>query len=741
MLAAVSAAFGMFMAVASDLPKLEEPAHTPSMLYDRHDVAIGTLTGNDRRIYLNENQIAPIMKQAIVSIEDKRFYTNSGVDLRGITRAAVQDVTNKRAVQGASTIPQQFVKITLAAENDRTLFQKLREAALAYQLTRRWSKDRILRNYLNSIYFGNGAYGIESAAKVYFGNNHDGCGEHAQPMCASVLQPAEAAMLAGIVASPSAYDPTQHPVAAKRRRDLVLLRMYQQGYLTKDLYTTSVAEPVPTGFDLTAPQEDTKYPYFTSWIKQQVVDELGGGQQGAQKAFEGGLKVTTTIDSKLQSAAEKAVKQTLPNLSGPRASLVAISNKDGEVRAMVGGDNYATTPFNLATQGRRQPGSSFKPFVLAQALREGISPNSTWASKKLTYILKGGERFTVNNYDDDYAGTRTLTAATTYSDNSVFAQVAKKVGTKKVAKLARQMGVRTPVSTNLAMALGGLRTGVSPLDMAHAYESFANDGKLIYGSLSPGQSNKSLPVPGPVGIERIDQVKGDKEHAVELDDGTKLVNKVKTKRVLNAGVASEVGSILQTVIKTGSGTRAQIPGVLISGKTGTTENYGDAWFVAWTKEYTVAVWVGYPDQFKPMKTEFSGGPVAGGTYPAQIWKTFMQALLKIDPAAQGRRRRRDRQAGRDPDADRRRDGRARTHRGPARRDHRPGDRYHRDRRRGHRRNGHRRHDAAREQAADPGAHRVRRSDRRAHRPPPPPAPTTARARGTGAAGTGAATTG
>ena len=240
-LAAVSAAFGMFMAVASDLPKLEEPAHTPSMLYDKRGVAIGTLTANDRRIYLNENQIAPVMKQAIVAIEDRRFYTNSGVDLRGIARAAVQDVTNKRAVQGASTIPQQFVKITLAAENDRTLFQKLREAALAYQLTRRWSKDRILRNYLNSIYFGNGAYGIESAAKVYFGNNHDKCGERGQPMCASVLQPAEAAMLAGIVASPSAYDPTQHPVAAKRRRDLVLLRMYQQGYLTKPLYDTAIA--------------------------------------------------------------------------------------------------------------------------------------------------------------------------------------------------------------------------------------------------------------------------------------------------------------------------------------------------------------------------------------------------------------------------------------------------------------------------------------------------------------------
>ena len=193
------------------------------------------------------------------------------------------------------------------------------------------------------------------------------------------------------------------------------------------------------------------------------------------------------------------------------------------------------------------------------------------------------------------------------------------------------MGIRTSVSTNAAMALGGLRQGVTPLDMAHAYETFATGGKLIYGTLSPGQSDKSLPVPGPVGIERIDKRDGKKTRAVVLDDGQRMVNKRKTRKVLTPEVAGTVGSILQTVVKNGTATRAQIPGVMIAGKTGTTEDYGDAWFVAWTKEYTVAVWVGYPDEFKPMKTEFQGEPVAGGTYPAAIWKTFMQALLKIDP--------------------------------------------------------------------------------------------------------------
>ena len=382
-LAAVSAAFGMFMALASDLPPLEEPAHRNSVILDARGNEIGALTGNERRIYLTESMIAPVMKHAIVAIEDRRFYTNDGIDLRGIARAAVQDITQKRAAQGASTIPQQFVKISLAAENQRTVFQKLREAALAYHLTRKWSKERILRNYLNSIYFGNGAYGIESAARTYFAYNHDGCGgKPPQPPCASVLLPHEAALLAGMVASPSAYDPVQHPLAAKRRRDVVLLRMREQGYLTAEQYTYAVSQPLPANGDLTYPREDTDWPYFTSWVKQQVVDRLGGGQQGAQLAFEGGLRVKTTIDSRFQRAAEKAIAAWLPARTGPRASLVAISNRDGAVRAMIGGDDYATSPFNLATQGHRQPGSSFKPFVLAEALRQGISPQSTWVSKK-----------------------------------------------------------------------------------------------------------------------------------------------------------------------------------------------------------------------------------------------------------------------------------------------------------------------------------------------------------------------
>jgi penicillin-binding protein 1A len=635
LLAVVSTVFGMMMAVASDLPALEEPASQNSVIVDRRGEPLGRLTGNTNRILLKEGQIAPVMKHAIISIEDKRFYTNDGVDLRGIGRALYQDVVAQRAVQGGSTIAQQFVKNSLAAQDRRTLFVKLREAALAYHITRRWTKGKILRNYLNTIYFGNGAYGIESAARTYFGRQHPGCERDRKRPCAAQLEPAEAAMIAGVVASPSAFDPVAHPAAARQRRDLVLRRMLEQGLIPRDQHDAAVAEPVPSRRDVRPPREDTKYPYFTSWIKQQVVDKLGGGQTGARQAFEGGLTVQTTIDGRFQTAADDAIKAWLPNSSGPRASLVAIDNRSGEVRAMVGGDDYNTTPFNLATQGQRQPGSAFKPFVLAEALKRGISPGSVWSSRKKVFDVPGSsEKFTVENYSNAYAGATSLAAATTTSDNSVFAEVGIKIGTKRIAKLARRMGIRTPVSRNWAITLGGLKQGVTPLDMAHAYETFAREGKLVYGTMSPGALRKGQPVPGPVGIRTICRSKGGKLEPVKLPNGKPARNRVRTRRVLDAGVASTVQTLLEGVVKSGTGQRASLGIVPVAGKTGTTENYGDAWFVGWTRDYTVAVWVGYPNKLVPMETEFNGEPVAGGTYPAGIWKTFMESVLKIDPPAE-----------------------------------------------------------------------------------------------------------
>ena len=519
LLAIVSTVFGMMMAVASDLPELEEPSATNSVIVDRRGEPLGRLTGNQKRILLKESQIAPVMKHAIIAIEDKRFYTNDGVDLRGIGRALYEDVVAKRAVQGGSTIAQQFVKNALAAQDQRTLFVKLREAALAYHITRKWSKQKILRNYLNSIYFGNGAYGIESAARTYFGSQHPGCDTDRARPCAAQLEPQEAALIAGVVASPSAFDPIAHPVAAKKRRDEVLARMLEQQLISREQYDAAIAEPIPLRREIQPPREETKYPYFTSWIKQQVVDQLGGGQTGARQAFEGGLTIQTTIDGRFQKAADDAIRAWLPYTGGPRASLVAIDNKTGEVRAMVGGDDYNSSPFNLATQGQRQPGSAFKPFVLAEALKKGISPTSVWASRKKVFdVPHSSEKFTVENYSDAYAGATTLANATVTSDNSVYAEVGIKTGTKKIARLARRMGIRTPVSHNWAMTLGGLKQGVTPLDMAHAYQTFARKGKLVYGTLSPGRLGRKRPVPGPVGIRAIRRKDDGKLKAIELPE-------------------------------------------------------------------------------------------------------------------------------------------------------------------------------------------------------------------------------
>ncbi len=632
-LALVSTVFGMMMAVASDLPKLERPVARNSVIYDIKGRRIGVLTGNEKRVFLREEEIAPVMKHAIIAIEDRRFYTNDGVDLRGIARAFYQDVVQQRVVQGGSTITQQFVKNALAAQDDRTVFQKLREAAMAYHLTRQWTKEEILRNYLNTIYFGNGAYGIEAAARTYFQPNHPGCDQPDRPKCASRLEPHEAALLAGMVASPTAYDPIANPEAAKDRRDLVLRYMRDQGFISPQQYQDSTQRELPERGDLQPPIEESDHPYFTSWVKQQVVDRLGGGQDGARLAFEGGLRVRTTIDGELQDAAEQAIDSWLPNEDGPRAALVALDNDTGQVRAMVGGDDFNELPFNLATQGQRQPGSAIKPFILAEALREGVSPNSVWTSQKMTFdVPKSKEVFTVNNYEGAYAGVTTLARATTFSDNSVFAQLGIQIGTRRIARLAERMGIRTNVSTNWAMTLGGLEEGVTPLDMAHAYETFASGGDLVYGTLSPGSDNpRDERAPGPSGLRRIEHEVDGEWKPVTLPGGEEAINHTKRRNVLERDVAEQVGSLLRNVVTVGTGTRAQVGDTPISGKTGTTEGYGDAWFVGWTPEYTVAVWVGYPNEFRSMETEYQGQPVAGGTFPASIFRTFVESLQEIYP--------------------------------------------------------------------------------------------------------------
>ncbi len=615
LLGLVSFAFGVFMAVASDLPQLEAKyrqanAHN-SVLLDDRGTQIGMLSERDQ-VLVTPQQIPPIVREAVISIEDKRFMTNSGIDLRSIARAFVTDVLHQSAVQGASTIEQQFVKNALpGAQAHRTIFEKLREAALAFHLAHHWPKLKILTEYLNTIYFGNGAYGIEAAAQTYFGQdvNHRGCGLPKHPLCVQELEPWEAALLAGIIQSPTDYNPVTEPAAARARRNVVLQQMFEQGYLNRTEYEESTIQALPAPQDVEPPQQplvdgvDTGY--FDSWVGQQVI-----ARYGAERTYYGGLRVHTTLDLALQRAAEEAVAGYLPGPEGPTAALVAIENSTGKVRAMVGGRGYDESPFNLATEGERQPGSSFKAFDLAAALEDGIAPDSVWASKEKTFkVPHSSELFVVHNDENAYSGSNTLTGATAFSDNSIYAEVGLDVGTRRIASLAHRMGITTPISTNPAMTIGGLKTGVTPLDMAHSYETIAHGGERVSGTL--GEPN------APVGIE-----------AVGTGAHTQMDHTI-LRRALPAGVASTETEMLETVLEYGTG-RAAALGQFAAGKTGTTSNYGDAWFVGWDHRYTVAVWVGFPNSLVPMTTEFDGGPVLGGTFPALIWHSFMVGAMQVE---------------------------------------------------------------------------------------------------------------
>jgi penicillin-binding protein 1A len=625
LLGVISFAFGIFVSVASDLPSLTRFSQIKdaqsSELLDDFGKPIGVLS-QQNRVIVKPYQIPQIVKEAVISIEDKRFYTNSGIDLRGIARAFVEDIRHGGSVQGASTIEQQFIKNALQAQSHRTILEKLREAALAYQLSHKWSKDKIITAYLNTIYFGNGAYGIEAAAQTYFGQevNHQGCGTPGHQLCVEELTPWEAALLAGIIQSPTGYDPATHPLACRERRNLVLHEMLEQGYINKPIYEESVQQALPSPRSIQPAQvatvEGVDAGYFTDWVQQQVIERYG------QRAFYGGLRIKTTLDLELQRAAEQAIDAYLPGPEGPSAAMVVIENSTGEVRAMVGGRNYDESPFNLATEGERQPGSSFKAFDLAAALEDGISPDSVWTSKEKVFIVPGTdgkEKFVVHNDEGNYTGENTLTGATAFSDNSIYAEVGLKVGTKRIADLAHRMGITTPLSTNPAMTIGGLTVGVTPLDMAHAYETIAHNGERVSGTLAePG---------APVGIQEVTASPGR-----PLPGGSdRERNRVISTPVLPASVAETETTMLETVVQYGTGKAAAL-GQFAAGKTGTTSNYGDAWFVGWDHKFTVAVWVGFPDKLVPMTTDFEGGPVLGGTFPALIWHQFQVSALAIERA-------------------------------------------------------------------------------------------------------------
>jgi len=578
---------GLVSAIASQIPALDPSAHHQQVngyIYagDGHTI-LSVLRGSEARVIVPSNQISPQMKQAIVAIEDKRFYEHRGIDVHGMARALWADITERGLVQGGSTITQQFVKNTYVA-NERSIARKLKEAALAWQLEQRWSKDRILTAYLNTIYFGNGAYGIQQAALTYFGKRS-----------ADLTLP-EAALLAGIPEDPSLYDPVVNPRHAKARRNLVLRQMLDQHDISPADYRRAIRAPLPKPQDVHLPGTQGPSPYFVNYVKQQLIDRYGAG-----KVFGGGLKVKTTIDLRLQKLAHAAIDQTLTNPDGPTAALVAIDPRTGAVLTMIGGANYHKSQFNLAVQGERQPGSSFKPFVLATALSQGISPATTLTSKPQVISL-GDRDWYVHNYEGADLGPINLTTATVQSDNTVYAQLTRIVGPANIVKTAHRLGITSPLQNYFAIGLGV--EAVNPLEMARAYGAFANGGMRIDGRLT---GNRPLAIASVNGVP----------------------NSPKPQRVLSPEADAYLNQILQGVITSGTGHRAALADRPVAGKTGTTENYGDAWFVGYTPQLVTAVWVGYPNRYVPMLHEYHGKAVAGGTFPAEIWRKFTTSALRL----------------------------------------------------------------------------------------------------------------
>ncbi|NCO66104.1 MAG: penicillin-binding protein [Candidatus Aquicultor secundus] len=544
------------------------------------------------RLYLENREdiplqnVPPVVQKAFIAIEDERYYQHKGVDFYGIARAVVTDIKHRQIVEGGSTITQQYVKNSIGSK-DRTLSRKLREAVMATRLEQKYSKKQILEAYLNTIYFGQGAYGIEAASEVFFGKK------------AYNLTLAEGALLAGVTKSPQNFSPYINLKHAINRRDTVLDRMLSLKFITKQQADQAKATPLRVAVLKTEP---VAAPYFVEYVKQALIKEYG-----VNKVFKGGLRVYTTLSPKAQRLAERAIANRLYLRKDPQAALVSINPKNGYIVAMVGGRNFKQIKYNLATQGKRQPGSSFKPFVLTTALKQGYGPNNTFDSSSPQTIRISRSRYdapwTVHNCEGSGHGMMTLREATVHSVNAVYANLTVAVGPANVVETARQMGITTHLDPYPSLGIGGLTIGVSPLEMASAYGTLANGGIHIE----------------PTSIIKIVDTQG---------TIIKRANPLKT-RAISAEIANRAIDIMQGVIQRGTATRAAI-GRPAAGKTGTNEEYRDAWFVGFTPNLVTSVWMGYPQAQVPMY-DVHGSRGFGGIIPASIWHSYMGQFLAGTP--------------------------------------------------------------------------------------------------------------
>jgi penicillin-binding protein 1A len=581
----VFAGSGLYLyGLYQDLPDVEFseeglPVARTSVVYASDGSVIAEWHGVEDRTPVTLEQIPETLRDAVIAVEDERFYEHNGVDVEAIVRAFRSNAEAGTIVQGGSTITQQLVKL-LSGEGERTLVRKMREALLAYELEARTDKDRVLEAYLNLVYFGHGWYGVEAASQNYFGK------------AALELDVAEAAMLAAIIRSPGAYSPKIDPEAARQRRDLVIGKMEEQGYIDP-----ATAQEARNRDIVLAPPRDMPEvaPHFVELVKQDLIDRLG-----VEAVFGGGLRVHTTLDPSLQALAEQSAASVLPSPDDPDVAIVCIDHSSGAVRAMVGGRDFEVNQFNLAAQGRRQPGSAFKPFVLTAAMASGLSPERTFSTAPYSIQVTDGT-WNVENYEGAFPNTTlTLRDATVWSVNTVFARLVIEIGAEPVVEMASRMGIETTLSPNPAIALGGLTTGVSPLEMASAY-----------GTIASGGVRRE-----PMVVSRVADEQGGVLYEAETE----------ATRVIPEALAVEVSKILHEVITRGTGTAADI-GVWAAGKTGTTQSYRDAWFVGYSGNLVTSVWVGYAEGQVDM-LDIRGTRVSGGTFPARIWRAYMSQAIE-----------------------------------------------------------------------------------------------------------------
>jgi len=582
------------------LPPENPPAQT-TMITDAKGVQLASLDSGENRVSVGLDKVPKVLVDAVLATEDKSFFEHGGVDPAGIARATWADLRGK-PLQGGSTITQQYVKNAYLQTRERTPVRKLKEAALAVKVERKFSKEQILERYLNVIYFGRGAYGVQTASRTYFGKD------------VGQIQLREAAYLAGVIRSPEVADAVRAPEAADARRAGTLAAMERAGFITAAERTAAEVEPVRAyvrakrqGETIFTQGGDKGTQYFVEFVRQQLL-----AAYGPETLNEGGLRVRTTLDLETQTHAYNAVYPAMLNRpDDPAGALVAI-DENGYVKAMVGGKDwnspqpYAKVNLAVGREGGgtgRQPGSAFKPFVLAEAVRQGYTVESVLAGPREVVFPKAdqGRDYTVANYEDeDFGPAVNLIDATRNSVNTVYAQLIDSIGPTNVAKLAKSAGITEELVPNISLTLG--TSEVSVLNIASAFTTFANRGQHV---------------PPTVVLE------------VATADGRVLSRarpRAQTK-VLERRQADIVNFCLQQVVQRGSGTGAQF-GRPLAGKTGTTQDFGDAWFVGYTPKLTAAVWMGYPEGNTRKMTNVRGRKVNGGSFPASIFKRFMEAATK-----------------------------------------------------------------------------------------------------------------